>query len=75
MIKAAILLEFETTDIAEIVAASVERENEGYVNMRMNGTRIEASAEADNLMSLLHTIDDFLACTALAHKTATLRKR
>ncbi|MGB9636032.1 MAG: KEOPS complex Pcc1-like subunit [Thermoplasmata archaeon] len=71
MIEAKILLEFESAIISEIVASSVEKENYGYVKMQVEENRILAETRAKNLLSLLHTLDDLLACTTLAYKTAS----
>lgn len=59
-------LEFESDESAEKAHRSVALDNEGYVVTRVDGRFIHAEIEADSLNSLLHTLDDFLACTAVA---------
>ncbi|MEM3567542.1 MAG: KEOPS complex subunit Pcc1, partial [Thermoplasmata archaeon] len=61
-------IKFESKATAEVVAGAIELENEGYVKMRVEGNEIIAEASAEKLLSLLHTLDDFLACAALAYK-------
>jgi len=61
-------LEFDSNEIAEKVHRSVELDNQGYIVTRVDGNLIHAEIEADSLNSLLHTLDDFLACTGVADK-------
>ncbi|MCX8173736.1 MAG: KEOPS complex subunit Pcc1 [Thermoplasmata archaeon] len=68
MNRAELKIRFDSRETAEIVARAIELENEGYVTMRVEDNEIVAVAEAENLLGLLHTFDDFLACAALAHK-------
>lgn len=61
-------LEFDSKESAENVHRSVELDNQGYIVTRVDGRVIHAEIEADSLNSLLHTLDDFLACTGVADK-------
>ena len=61
-------LEFDSNESAEKVHRSVELDNQGYIVTQVDGKVIDAKIEADSLNSLLHTLDDFLACTAVADK-------
>jgi tRNA threonylcarbamoyladenosine modification (KEOPS) complex Pcc1 subunit len=61
-------LEFDSNESAEKVHRSVELDNQGYIVTRVDGRVIHAEIEADSLNSLLHTLDDFLACTGVADK-------
>lgn len=67
-VRCELRLEFESEASAEKVHRSVELDNEGYVATRVDGRVIHATIEADSLKSLLHTLDDFLACTGVADK-------
>jgi tRNA threonylcarbamoyladenosine modification (KEOPS) complex Pcc1 subunit len=67
-VRCELRLEFESEASAEKVHRSVELDNEGYVATRVDGRVIHAVVEADSLKSLLHTLDDFLACTGVADK-------
>jgi len=67
-VKCRLSLEFDSPDSAEKVQRSVELDNLGYVESRVDGNRIIAEIEAESIKSLLHTLDDFLACTAVASK-------
>jgi tRNA threonylcarbamoyladenosine modification (KEOPS) complex Pcc1 subunit len=61
-------LEFGSETEAERVHKSVELDNEGYLNAKVEGSTISAEIEADSLKSLLHTLDDFLACVGVADR-------
>ena len=62
------MLDYPSGDDAEKVHRSVELENEGYIQTRVEGNAIVARIEAESLNSLLHTLDDFLACASVAER-------
>lgn len=72
-ISVRINLEFRSPRLAEIVAKAVELENLSYIRMRLEGSRVIAEASATTPMSLLHTVEDFLACVAVAEKAASAK--
>jgi hypothetical protein len=41
-------------------------DNQGYIDSCVRDKAIVARVEADSLRSLLHTLDDFMACVAVA---------
>jgi len=59
---------FSSEEEAERVNRSVSLDNAGYVSSALKGNSIVAQAEAHTLMSLLHTVDDYLACMSVAQK-------
>lgn len=59
---------FQSSTEAENVHRSVEMDNDGYLETRVEGGNIVAHIEAESLKSLLHTLDDFLACVGVADK-------
>lgn len=61
-------LEFSTKEAAEKVHGSVSLDNEGYLRTWLEGNAIVAEMEAQSLYSLLHTLDDFLACAGVADR-------
>jgi tRNA threonylcarbamoyladenosine modification (KEOPS) complex Pcc1 subunit len=67
-VRCELQLEFDTNESAERIHRSVELDNQGYIATRVDGKFIHAEIEADSLNSLLHTLDDFLACTGVADK-------
>jgi len=60
-------MEFSSPAEAEKVHSSVRLDNEGYIESTIEGKVLRAEAEADSLKSLLHTLDDFMACVSVAH--------
>ena len=67
-VKCRLTLEFGSGEEAEKVHRSVEMDNLGYLESHVDGTSIVADIESDSLKSLLHTLDDFMACTSVAAK-------
>jgi len=67
---ATIVMKFLDAATAKAVAASVALDDEGYIRTRRSGATITATATADGPMSLLHTLDDYLACVSVAERTA-----
>jgi tRNA threonylcarbamoyladenosine modification (KEOPS) complex Pcc1 subunit len=66
--KCRLTLEFDSEKIAEKVHRSVEMDNLGYLVSKVSGNKIVAEVRSDSIKSLLHTLDDFLACTSVATK-------
>ncbi|MEM3397207.1 MAG: KEOPS complex subunit Pcc1 [Thermoplasmata archaeon] len=75
MNRAELRIKFESKETARIVAKAIELENDNYISMKVEGNEILAVAEAKNLLSLLHTLDDFLACAALAYRSDGLKEK
>jgi tRNA threonylcarbamoyladenosine modification (KEOPS) complex Pcc1 subunit len=59
-------LEFASPEVADKVHRSVVLDNQGYIDSRVRESAIVAKVEAESLRSLLHTLDDFMACVAVA---------
>ncbi len=68
--SARLSLTFRDAATAKAVAASVSLDDQGYIRTRRSGRIISAEARAENPMSLLHTLDDWLACVSVAERTA-----
>ena len=68
--RAQLTLTFDDAATAEAVASSVSLDDEGYIETTRRGRTITATATADGPMSLLHTLDDYLACVSVAERTA-----
>ena len=67
--SARVRLVFDGPRIAAAVAASVGLDDEGYIRTSRRGRTLVAEAIADGPMSLLHTLDDYLACVSVAERT------
>ncbi len=68
-VKCKLLIECESKREAMIINESLKVDNERYIFTRVKGNFIEAKAEAKEILSLLHTIDDFLSCLSVAKRT------
>jgi tRNA threonylcarbamoyladenosine modification (KEOPS) complex Pcc1 subunit len=66
-------LEFRTREEAEKVHRSVDLDSDGYLTSAVEGNAIVAEIHSDSLNSLLHTLDDFLACSGVAERIVSKR--
>ena len=74
--RATLTLKFADARTAKAIVDSVPRAGRGYTRARRSGATITAAAAADGPMSLLHTLDDYLACVSVAERTTeTARPR
>ena len=64
-------MEFDYPDegTARRILGAVEVDNEGFIEARTEGSCLLAIAKGKDLKSLVHTLDDFLACVAIAEGT------
>jgi hypothetical protein len=60
--------EYESEKDAEAIAKSVEVDNYKFVKTTLDGKRIISIAESESIPSLIHTLDDYLACVSVAEK-------
>lgn len=68
-----ITIGFPSHGYAEAVHRSVEIDNDGYLETKVEGNDIVVRIRAGSLKSLLHTLDDFLACVGVADKVVSER--
>ena len=69
--KSMCALEIELPDetTAQNIAKSLELDNDGYIETEVRGNIIIAKAEAETIMALRNTVDDYLACLTVALKS------
>ncbi|MBC7128837.1 MAG: hypothetical protein H5T45_03785 [Thermoplasmatales archaeon] len=60
--KCRLKIEFKSEEEAKYVNEAIKIDNEGYISTKVNGRFIEAEIEANKIMSIAHTLDDFLSC-------------
>ena len=53
---------------AENVAKSLKVDDESWIRTKVAGRTLVADAKAESFMSLLHTLEDYLACLAVAER-------
>lgn len=70
-VRCTLVLEFPSPQEAEKVHKSVELDNQGYIATKVVGSAIHAEISSSSLKSLLHTLDDFLACASVAEKVVS----
>jgi hypothetical protein len=59
-------LEFKNAEQAKKVLQSIQADDQGFVTSKVMGTTLEAVVESSSVASLLHTLDDYLACVSIA---------
>lgn len=67
-VKVTCLLTFsyDSEEEARKVLSSVQTDNVDFVKTHLEGTSLVSEISADGLMSLLHTLNDYLSCLAVA---------
>ena len=63
-----IVIEFDDADKVKTVLKSIEVDNLDFVKSKIIGTKLEATIKSSSVSSLLHTLDDYLACVSVAMK-------
>jgi tRNA threonylcarbamoyladenosine modification (KEOPS) complex Pcc1 subunit len=68
--KVSCKLEFDygSEEEAKAVLKAVEVDNEEFVKTTLEGKKIISMVESESLPSLIHTLDDYLACVSIAEK-------
>ena len=61
---------FDDVDSARAVAAALAVDDDDYIRTTRRGRTLIAEAAADGPMSLLHTLDEYLACISVAERTS-----
>ena len=61
-------LEYETPEEAQAIAAALQPDSQGYLELEVDGSTVTAVAQAKKVSSMLHTINDFLSCLSVAEK-------
>lgn len=61
-------LEYGSAAEAQAIAASLQPDSQGYLDLEVDGCRVVAVAHAETIPSMLHTVNDFLSCLSVAEK-------
>ena len=67
-------LKFENEKIAETIYSSIKIDDLGYVESLLDKNKIIANISSNSIGSILHTLDDYLACISVAEKIAQSNK-
>ena len=62
------VIEFDDLEKAKTVLRSIRVDDFDFVKSKINKNRLEASIKAKSISSLIHTLDDYLACISVAVK-------
>jgi len=68
--SARLTLGFDDLDSARAIAAAVAIDDDDYIRTTRRGRTLIGDAAADGPMSLLHTLDEYLACISVAERTS-----
>ena len=68
-IKCALYLEYKDNQEARMVYDATRIENEGFIAAQQKDNALIAEITSENLQSLNHTLEDFLACISVAENT------
>lgn len=63
-----IILEYKDEKTADIILKSIEVDNFNFISANKLNNKLSACIETDSISSLLHTLDDYLACVSVAEK-------
>ena len=63
-----VVIEFDDDKKAKTVLKSIEVDNLDFIKSEANGKKLEATIKTNSVPSLLHTLDDYLACVSVAIK-------
>ncbi|MHA2281192.1 MAG: KEOPS complex subunit Pcc1 [Promethearchaeota archaeon] len=53
---------------AQAVLKAVEVDNYEFVKTTLEGSKLHSIVESDSIPSLIHTLDDYLACVSVAER-------
>lgn len=65
-IECRVTLEYDSPEKADIVYHSTRVDDAGFVEAEVKGSIITALVKGKSVSSLIHTLDDYLACVSLA---------
>lgn len=61
-------LEFENKKKAKDILRSISVDDFDFVNSKVDGKNLNATLKSDSISSMIHTLDDYLACISVAEK-------
>lgn len=61
-----IVIELNNNKKVKTILKSIEVDNFDFVKSKVNGKKLEAYIKSKSVTSLLHTLDDYLACVSVA---------
>ena len=63
-----IVIKYDDEKTIQMVHKSIEVDNFDFVSTKITKNQLEVHIESTSIPSLLHTLDDYLACVSVAEK-------
>lgn len=63
-----IVIKYDDEKTVQMIHKSIEVDNFDFVSTKVGKNQLEAHIEGTSVSSLLHTLDDYLACVSVAEK-------
>jgi hypothetical protein len=63
-----LVFKLNSEEDAKLLEKAVRQDNPEFVTTAIEGTNFKSTIKADSINSLINTLDDYLACLALAEK-------
>ncbi|MCK5112420.1 MAG: hypothetical protein KAQ84_02645 [Thermoplasmatales archaeon] len=63
-----LIFEYSSSEKTEKVLRSIKVDDFNFVESKLNRNRLEVLIESKSVSSLIHTLDDYLACISVAEK-------
>lgn len=63
-----ITLEYKDEETTDYILKSIKVDNLDFVNSKKSKNKLITHIESNSISSLLHTLDDYLACVSIAEK-------
>ena len=60
------MLEYSTASQAQMISKATRVDDPEFVKTKVKGKQLHATISTDSVSSLLHTIDDYLACVTVS---------
>ena len=73
-VKCTLSFTYPSEEDAEKLLMALKVDDGGYIQTKREGKGLLAQAEAETLPSLMHTLNDFMACLTAAEKLMGLGK-
>ena len=67
-VKCSLVIDFDDAEKVKTVLKSVQVDDFDFVKSKINENKLEAEISSNSVSSILHTLDDYLACISVAVK-------
>ena len=67
-VECKLILDFKDNIQAENIYKAVTIDNNGFIESHVEDNKIIANIKSKSITSIIHTLDDYLACVSVAEK-------